>query len=99
MIPSNILGVLNPPKEAKDISNEEMCLGCQILGSFTCMAGGLYFMSNVPFKGTNASAKRNPPWWKVSVKSAGAGLFALGVYRAGEGWMWNKDITYKEKLF
>lgn len=99
MIPSNILGVFTQSEESRLITDEENCLVCQIMGSFTCLAGGAYFMSNIPFKGSNESLKKNPLWWKNTVKSAGFTLFALGIYRAGEGWLWNKDIKYKNTGF
>lgn len=104
MIPSNILGVLNPPEESKSINEEEACLPCQVIGSFTCLMGGLYFMSEMPFKEDEISkkAKPNKPlpgWWKPAVKSSGAVLFALGVYRGGEGWLWNKDLKFKKPYF
>lgn len=98
MIPSNILEVLKPPEESRSITDEEACLTCQIMGSLTCLAGGLYFMSEIPFNGSNSSTTKNPVWWKNTVKSAGLGLFLLGVYRGGEGWLWNKNIKYKDSF-
>lgn len=99
MIPSNILGVLTPAEGSRKIPDEEKCLACQLMGSALCLAGGIYFMSEIPFQGSNASSKKNPLWWKNSVKSAGLGLFGYGIYRGGEGWLWNKDIKYKDTLF
>jgi hypothetical protein len=100
MIPSNILGVFTPPEESRAIVDEEMCLPCQVMGALTCLAGGAYFMSELPFKDTNVTGKPNPIWWKNTVKSAGLVMIGLGVYRGGEGWLWNKNIKYKDtKLF
>lgn len=99
MIPSNILGVLTPPDSSKQTSEEEQCLACQLMGSLLCLAGGVYFMSEFPFQESNASSKKNPLWWKNTVKTAGLGLFGYGIYRGGEGWLWNKDIKYKDTFF
>ncbi|KAG0679952.1 hypothetical protein C6P40_004996 [Pichia californica] len=99
MIPSNILGVFTPPEESRPIPDEENCLACQVMGSLTCLAGGIYFMSEIPFQGSNSSTKKNPLWWKNSVKTTGLGLFMFGIYRGGEGWLWNKHLKYKGSLF
>ena len=90
MIPSNILNIFTNT-EPSDISYKEECLTCQIMGSATCLVAGAYFMSNLPFSGSNTSVKRNPIWWKNSVKGAGAIIFALGILRGGEGWLWNQE--------
>lgn len=99
MIPSNILNVFNPPTESRPVNEEESCLACQVMGAMTCLAGGAYFMSELPFKGVKNPQETNPTWWKNSVKSAGLVLIGLGVYRGTEGWLWNKNIKYGDSKF
>lgn len=97
MIPSNILNVFNPTG-TRDLSEEEACLGCQLTGAVTCLVAGGYFASNLPFKG-DLDYKKSPKWFRTSVRACAIPLFALGVYRGGEGWLWNKNIVYKEGFF
>lgn len=97
MIPSNILDVF-VPTESKDLSQEPQCLGCQIMGSATCLVAGAYFVSPLPFKG-DMDFKKSPVWFRKSVQLAGCCVLGLGVYRGGEGWLWNTDLKYKEGLF
>ncbi|GMM31063.1 hypothetical protein DAMA08_038080 [Martiniozyma asiatica (nom. inval.)] len=98
MIPSNILQVFNPPTESKEILDEELCLPCQVIGSLTAITGGLYFASGLPFKG-DFDFKKSPKYWRNMVRFSGLPILALGIYRGGEGWLWNKDIKYKENWF
>ncbi len=42
--------------------------------------------NNSPF-----SSKTNmvTPLWRTTVRTFGIGLFSLGIYKAGDGWLWN----------
>lgn len=99
MIPSNILNVFTQSETSASTDDNELCLPCQVMGSLTCLAGGLYFMSELPFKDSSPKAKPNPLWWKNSVKGAGLMLFGLGIYRGGEGWLWNTHLKYKDTKY
>ncbi|KAH3663593.1 hypothetical protein OGAPHI_004994 [Ogataea philodendri] len=70
----------------------EDCLPCQVLGSAAAIGAGVFFGSGYLFKG-DPDFKKNPAWWRSSVRGLGGALFALGLYRAGQHWLWDKDIS------
>ncbi|ODV58419.1 Dmo2p ASCRUDRAFT_120849 [Ascoidea rubescens DSM 1968] len=92
---SNILKIINPP-ESRDLTDEEVkdCVPCQIMASFTGILGGAYFASGRVFKGEKLNS--NPGWWKIFVRSFGAGMIGFGVYRGGQGWLWDLNHEYKK---
>lgn len=97
MIPSNILDIFSAAP-ARDLSEEPACLGCQVTGAMTCLIAGGYFASNLPFKG-DLDYKKSPKWFRGAVRGCSIPILALGVYRGGEGWLWNKDLVYKPGFF
>lgn len=101
MIPSNILGVFSPPEDSNSLKDEELCLPCQLMGAATCIIGGLYFMSELPFKEDPKVKQKKPTplYWKPAVKTSGGVLIGFGIYRAFEGFLWNKDLKYKKPYF
>ncbi|CCE63767.1 hypothetical protein TPHA_0F02860 [Tetrapisispora phaffii CBS 4417] len=106
---SNILAVFNPPP-ARDMDKSEYqdCLPCQIMSSFFAIGFGSYLASGKPFKYGEKERKagmsladfdkRNPKWWRGTMRGLGGSLVVLGVIRGTEGWMWNKDKQYKKIL-
>ncbi|QPG75942.1 hypothetical protein FOA43_003328 [Brettanomyces nanus] len=100
MAASNIVNVLHQPEKSRVLTGEEAkdCIPCQVMGAFTAMAAGGYFSSGHLFKNDKDLVK-NPKWWRQSIKYFGYGLIALGVYRGGQGWLWDKDREYKEVKF
>lgn len=98
MIPSNILNIFGQSENSKPVSSEEDCFTCQILGSVTALAAGLYFASGYVFKG-DLNYKQSPLWWRYSVRGAGVVLLCMGGYRGGEGWLWGTSKKYKNTFY
>lgn len=92
---SNILKVFNPP-ESRDLTEEELkdCLPCQMMASFTGLVGGAYLASGKVFQGEKPGD--NPRWWKSTVRASGVFMILYGVYRGGQGWLWDKQHQYKK---
>lgn len=99
MANSNILDVFKD-KEPRDITGEEAkdCLPCQVMGSLGSLAAGVYFSSGYLFK-DDYDFKTNPQWWRNTIKGVGYGLIGLGIYRGGQGWLWDKTREYKQVKF
>ncbi|EDO17072.1 hypothetical protein Kpol_530p42 [Vanderwaltozyma polyspora DSM 70294] len=104
---SNILSVVNPPPQ-RDLDNEETkdCIPCQIMSTMFSIGFGAYLVSGKPFEYTEVERrrgvtmaefeKRNPKWWKGSLRGLGGTLIILGFVRGTEGWLWNKEKEYKK---
>ncbi len=96
---TNITEIFNPPPVREHTSEESLdCLPCQIMSSLGSLGAGYYLGSGLVYKG-DADFHKNPQWWRYSVKSAGVLLLAFGMYRGGQGWLWDKDIVYKPVKF
>lgn len=94
---SNIIKVFNPP-ESRDLSPEETedCLPCQIMATFSALGAGAWFASGRVFHNDTITAeqnlKRNPIWWRTSIRTFGAVLILFGIYRGTEGVVWGKKL-------
>lgn len=90
---SNIAKIFNPP-ESRDLSPEETadCLPCQIMATFSSLGAGYWFASGQVFRDDTISAaenlRKNPMWWRNTIRTFGVGLLCFGVYRGTEGWVW-----------
>jgi hypothetical protein len=93
---SNILKVFNPP-ESRDLTPEETrdCVPCQIMATVTALGAGYWFASGQVFRDDSITPqenlKRNPIWWRNSVRIFGVGLLCFGIVRGTEGWIWAKE--------
>ncbi|CAI6414141.1 AEL_HP2_G0006070.mRNA.1.CDS.1 [Saccharomyces cerevisiae] len=103
---SNILAVFNPPPQRELEKEETMdCIPCQVMSTMFSVGFGSYLASGKPFKYGKKEAKRgisltefekrNPQWWKVTLRSFGGLLIAFGFVRGTEGWLWHKNKEYK----
>ncbi|CCD22356.1 Dmo2p NDAI_0A01980 [Naumovozyma dairenensis CBS 421] len=104
---SNILSVFNPPAERNFNEEENLdCLPCQVMNSFLAIGFGTYLASGRAITYSDKDKKkgvtlkeferRNPLWWRNSIRSIGGGLLVYGVIRGSEGWIWNKDKKYQK---
>lgn len=100
---SNIVKVFDPP-ESRDLEPAEYqdCLPCQIMATISALGAGAWFVSGQVFKDDKLTVeenlKRNPIWWRNTVRAGGVGLLAFGVYRGTEGWLWSKDVKDDVKV-
>lgn len=81
---SNIANVFNPQQESKPV---EDCLSCDIFNSiFLLGAGGYLSSGKAILKDKKVSVeefnKKNPIWWKNSVRGFGVFLIGYGIYRS-----------------
>lgn len=96
---SNIIKIFTNEESRELISEESKdCLPCQIMASFAGVAAGVYFSSGYLFKNDKDFAK-NPQWWRSSIRVLGLGLIGFGIYRGGQGFLWDKNREYKELKF
>lgn len=104
---SNIIDVFNPPPNRRLEPEETMdCLPCQVMASTFALGFGGYLATGQAFKYTDKERKqgitlaefekRNPQWWKYSLRGLGSALIVFGIFRGTEGWIWNKDKKYKK---
>ncbi|CCH61775.1 hypothetical protein TBLA_0F02340 [Henningerozyma blattae CBS 6284] len=104
---SNILNVFNPPPERDLEKTATMdCVPCQIMATMFSIGFGSYLASGRATKyGKKEQAKgvtlqefekRNPKWWRSSLRGFGAGLIMFGLIRGSEGWLWNPRKEYKK---
>ncbi|KAG0676632.1 hypothetical protein C6P41_000360 [Kluyveromyces marxianus] len=103
---SNITSLFNPPPQRELSENETKdCVPCQIMATLFSLGFGGYLASGKPFQYSEVEKKkgvtmeefikRNPKWWISSARAFGGALIAFGFVRGTEGWLWNKDKTYK----
>lgn len=99
---SNILSVFSPPP-SRDLTGEETkdCLPCQVMATVSALGAGAWFASGKVFEDDlkltkEESLKKNPIWWRNTIRSSGYLLIAFGIYRGTEGWLWNKENEYKK---
>lgn len=86
-IMSNIANVFNPPK-SEEI---EDCLACDVFNSFFLVGAGSYLISGKAIQKDNKISleefhKKNPIWWRNSIKGFGAALIGYGAYRGYDTW-------------
>lgn len=104
---SNIISLFNPPPE-RDLPLEETqdCIPCQVMSTVVALGFGSYLLSGKAFEYSMNDKKkgisfeefqrRNPKWWRYSLKSLGGSLVVLGLVRGSEGWLWNPEKEYKK---
>ncbi|KAH3902662.1 uncharacterized protein SCODWIG_03680 [Saccharomycodes ludwigii] len=97
---SNILNVFNPPP-SRDLTPAETrdCIPCKIMSTLFALGFGTYLYSGKATeygseeikKGITLKefSRRNPTWWKYSLKGIGGSLIFFGLLRGSEGWLWN----------
>lgn len=71
------------------------------MATMSAIAAGAWFASGRVFDedvklSKEESVKKNPIWWKNTVRGSGVALIGFGLYRGGEHWLWNKDKEYKK---
>ncbi|ODQ67746.1 hypothetical protein NADFUDRAFT_39167 [Nadsonia fulvescens var. elongata DSM 6958] len=91
---SNILSVFSP-HESRDIPDSENCLPCQIMSAAVLTMGGLYCASGAVLNPKANDIKSNvkvdtSPAWRSTVRLGGVALIGAGIWRAGDGFLWNK---------
>ncbi|KAH3676287.1 hypothetical protein WICMUC_002083 [Wickerhamomyces mucosus] len=98
---SNIIDVFKPPK-SRDLEPDEYasCLPCQVMATVGSILTGVYFATGTVFDDPKLSPKqnleKNPLWWRNFIKLGGVGLVGYGIYRGGEGWIWNLEDQGKK---
>lgn len=107
IVMSNILSVFNPPP-SRELDEEETrdCVPCQVMSTVFGIGFGSYLVSGRAFKYSEAEKKkgisleefnkRNPMWWRRSLKGLGSIFIIMGLARGTEGWLWNKEKEYKK---
>lgn len=89
----NLLKVFSP--ELRDLTEEEAkdCVPCQVVAGSAALLGGAYLASGRVFHGQAPGT--HPESYVRSVRGAGGAVLLLGIYRLGQGWLWDREREYR----